>query len=444
MQKRDQTLIDNAQTLSDTLSTTNQEIIDSLQESIDLERQIRDNTKKEEEIADMEARLAYLRRDTSGANAQEIRELEKQLKDTTEEYGDSLIDQEIDRLSKDNEKAQEQRQKQIDLAQAQLDFWVKTGAYMMTAQNSNLSFEDFMQYWEDLNDYDSLNEYDKLIKNEEAARIFNSGSKDSSSLLSYDMQQNSYQDSSGRYFKKDLNSDNIRQVDKEGNFLEKGAQYNISDKVSGNFNAKTISFREDLGSALGILQQLDAVINSKSSSDIIKKLQEGLNTLIKDGKLGQIGSLLTVDGNYNQATRNAVKVLQTKLGSLNADGIWGPKTHKALINNDEFKAYKTGGLADFTGPAWLDGTNSHPELVLNQRDTQNFIQLKDILAEILNGATSAHNISQSTKGDTYYDITIQVDSISSDYDVDQMAARIKQQIYEDSSYRNVNSISLMR
>jgi hypothetical protein len=27
--------------------------------------------------------------------------------------------------------------------------------------------------------------------------------------------------------------------------------------------------------------------------------------------------------------------------------------------------YKTGGLADFTGPAWLDGTKSRPELVLN-------------------------------------------------------------------------------
>jgi hypothetical protein len=37
------------------------------------------------------------------------------------------------------------------------------------------------------------------------------------------------------------------------------------------------------------------------------------------------------------------------------------------------KAYETGGLADYTGPAWLDGTKSHPELVLNARDTENFI-----------------------------------------------------------------------
>jgi hypothetical protein len=27
--------------------------------------------------------------------------------------------------------------------------------------------------------------------------------------------------------------------------------------------------------------------------------------------------------------------------------------------------YKTGGLVDFTGPAWLDGTKSKPEIVLN-------------------------------------------------------------------------------
>jgi hypothetical protein len=37
------------------------------------------------------------------------------------------------------------------------------------------------------------------------------------------------------------------------------------------------------------------------------------------------------------------------------------------------KGYLRGGLADFTGPAWLDGTKSRPELVLNARDTQNFI-----------------------------------------------------------------------
>jgi hypothetical protein len=44
-----------------------------------------------------------------------------------------------------------------------------------------------------------------------------------------------------------------------------------------------------------------------------------------------------------------------------------------ILKQSGWTQYKTGGLADFTGPAWLDGTKSHPELVLNSRDTQNFI-----------------------------------------------------------------------
>jgi hypothetical protein len=58
------------------------------------------------------------------------------------------------------------------------------------------------------------------------------------------------------------------------------------------------------------------------------------------------------------------------------------RTYNSYKKN--IRKYKTGGLADYTGPAWLDGTKTRPELVLNARDTQNFIQLKDILASLLN------------------------------------------------------------
>ena len=42
---------------------------------------ISDNDKTETDLMDKEARLAYLRQDTSGANKQEILKLEKELKD---------------------------------------------------------------------------------------------------------------------------------------------------------------------------------------------------------------------------------------------------------------------------------------------------------------------------------------------------------------------------
>ena len=130
-----------------------------------------------------------------------------------------------------------------------------------------------------------------------------------------------------------------------------------------------------------------------------------------------------------------------------------PKTQKddklsslaATVNYLSKKAvavpyYLRGGLADFTGPAWLDGTKTRPELVLNAKDTQNFIQLKDILASLMSGSQT----STENNGDITYDIDINVESIGSDYDVEQVANRVKSLINEDARYRNNNAVSLKR
>ena len=103
--------------------------------------------------------------------------------------------------------------------------------------------------------------------------------------------------------------------------------------------------------------------------------------------------------------------------------------------------YKKGGLADFTGPAWLDGTKAKPELVLNQRDTENFIQLKDILRSLLNN--NQFNNS-GNGGDNIYEIHIEVDKLENDYDVEQVANKVKRMIVNDSQYRNVNAINRLR
>ena len=105
----------------------------------------------------------------------------------------------------------------------------------------------------------------------------------------------------------------------------------------------------------------------------------------------------------------------------------------------KINGYATGGVADFTGPAWLDGTKSRPELVLNARDTQNFLELKDTLSSLKsNGGFNLNG------GDNYYDIKVQVDSLSSDYDVDKAIDRIKARIAQDGAYRNVNTLSRLR
>ena len=103
-------------------------------------------------------------------------------------------------------------------------------------------------------------------------------------------------------------------------------------------------------------------------------------------------------------------------------------------------AYASGGLAKQTGPAWLDGTPSKPELVLNAKDTANFIALKDVLSRII-GSTNAIN---NTYGNATYEININVDHLNNDYDVDKVAQRVKKIIVNDSSYRNVTQVRKFR
>lgn len=55
------------------------------------------------------------------------------------------------------------------------------------------------------------------------------------------------------------------------------------------------------------------------------------------------------------------------------------------------KAYKNGGLADYTGLAWLDGTKTKPEMVLDAEDTQNFVALRDVLSSMMESDISYGN-----------------------------------------------------
>lgn len=49
------------------------------------------------------------------------------------------------------------------------------------------------------------------------------------------------------------------------------------------------------------------------------------------------------------------------------------------FRKSDVKAYKTGGLVDKTGLAWLDGTKSKPELILNPHQTENYMKLTKAL-----------------------------------------------------------------
>lgn len=73
------------------------------------------------------------------------------------------------------------------------------------------------------------------------------------------------------------------------------------------------------------------------------------------------------------------------------------------------RVHANGGLADYTGPAWLDGTKSKPEAVLNALQTQHFIDFTDTLDKMYSGVGTT-NTSSSVSIDN---IQFNVESMSS-------------------------------
>ena len=70
-------------------------------------------------------------------------------------------------------------------------------------------------------------------------------------------------------------------------------------------------------------------------------------------------------------------------------------TGKNNLSKYYYSAFKTGGLADYTGFAWMDGTPNKPELVLNAKDTENFIGLRDVLRDMSQDTLSINNPNYS-------------------------------------------------
>ncbi|MBO7078863.1 MAG: hypothetical protein J6W64_03530 [Bacilli bacterium] len=57
---------------------------------------------------------------------------------------------------------------------------------------------------------------------------------------------------------------------------------------------------------------------------------------------------------------------------------------------------------------------------------------------------TSNTVNNSYGGNLNLNITMNVDEIGSDYDVDRIVDRVKEVIYDTSSYRNINVLNFTR
>lgn len=453
-----QKIIDDQKKAYDKLKEQDDNYLDELRKNIEARRKARDRENDVEEIVKKQKRLAMLMRDSSGRNAGEIADLQKEIQDAQQDVIDDDIDRVIDSMEEANDKQQENWDNVIDKLQEQLDQDKENGKFIRLAEQKfeegpEAVMKQFEIFFRTGNTPYSQAEIDQKLKevldkldnafeyyngNNPAENPGGTGNKSYTPIKYLDPNgnvQQGYISSEGKTYKDRGLTERVDEGSIVPDAAGKHAWKLVGDKGVDVTSQLTDAQKRLLGIGTGG-QGTSGNTNTSASTTSRAKVANtgGKGVNLRSGP-GQ---------NYRKVGAYSDGTTVTVLDESNS-AWWKVKVGNATgyMASQYLKKYLNGGLVDFTGPAWVDGSKSAPEAFLDAQDTRNFAQLKDILASLLRADRfKANEVTPARGGDCTIYVT--VDQIVSDYDVDEAVARIKQEIMSGSAYRNINLVNRHR
>lgn len=423
--------IDKLKEINDSIYSASQDMISGLKEGIEDYRQKREQDEKKKELEDKEQRLAVMLSDTSGANQLDILSLQDEIKNDRQGFTDELIDNNIEAMEKQAQEAHDQREKTINLQYEHLDYLKESGQLAKKADNliteaqwSRKVQERIENLLKTENNYSMMGKANRSQWSQEFATRFEQA------LVGLNNRGGS--------------KVTIGKAGKKVSFTNAAGK-----KVTGTWTSSgKIASNGRLYSDLVDAKPFDSSSNpirSTTESAIVSKAF--LKNFAAAAKLGKTGFNKDGKGTENIKKYFGQEGYNTYIGYLkNMTEAQAKKIYNALSDSDKnrmklsywknYYGYATGGLADFTGPAWLDGTKANPEYVLSADQTRAFFRLIDV-------AESIDNKKSTSNGDVYLNVNME-NSISSDYDVDSMWEEMQNKITEAADYRNVNLLGFGR
>ena len=98
-------------------------------------------------------------------------------------------------------------------------------------------------------------------------------------------------------------------------------------------------------------------------------------------------------------------------------------------------AYKEGGVVDYTGPAWVDGTPTKPEAFLNAVDTKNIRDLLDAFSYIKSPRMTYYdtmkNMGNTNNSIGEVSVTINGATFEDDADYEKIAQRVGEEFAKE-------------
>lgn len=489
--------VDALQSKYDSMKDADDDYLDALQEAIDKQRKLRDQENAYEDLAKQEKKLSLMQRDTSGANALEVQNLEEDIQKSREDLLDEAIDNVIDGLSKLYESQEELRNEEMELKQALLD---NTLYWNQQAENLAGSFENADEYAAYLSSISK--EYADMTLTMQQDKLAEYG--DTYTQATEYMAMVSMDSASETH---DFINDTVTTTGEEIAQVVTNTAETFSTEVIRSYNATTEAFLADMQKAeLEIKNANDALQEAykklNECADAANRAATELNNAraaanggdapqfedeIEDNRpewekadtITSFASALGVNGHeiddmshkakndseyYNMiytaiAGRNDLTDEQMKkfFELLSPYGIRGAATYfisdinhnpNMKTDDDIFQALKKrlkfaeGGLVNFTGPAWVDGQPDKPEAFLSAEDTENIGNAAKILADIpwLDRTTSNGQVITNNGGDVSVEINLNIDHISSETDIDEMLERVKEEIVEVARPAGTNTI----
>lgn len=190
----------------------------------------------------------------------------------------------------------------------------------------------------------------------------------------------------------------------------------------------------------------DAYIHSLASGAGYEHVDDFLDGLGKAASSSSGGG----GGGGNNSTSAASSTIGKSAADLMRELLagMGATSPNSAINNWLVKskinyAYDSGGLVDYTGPAWVDGTPMAPEAFLDAEDTalvRNFLDA----AKFVSVKMSMPNFADGLFGNTNnsignVNITINEATISDDQDINDLAHRIGDSFVEQLSMQGFHT-----
>lgn len=361
---RQQAQIDKMKDLLDATQNASEEYINGLTDALNKEQQLYNKNQNDRELSKLQRQLAILQR--SGGSASEIKNLQNQIDSKLQsDYFDAMQKQ-IDTIQEASNNQIEKLQKQIDIATEALEYQKENGllwqeVYQMMNEWTPEKMLEFIEkytqsYREDSGLQSSENSKETKKELEIWANKRDMNARDEAWKKYYsdakydDTIKKNYSASAQEAFNAGYASGGAEEGARRANEIFENAKKNQGSSTSNSSSSSGSSTPTPEQGARG---------NAKFKNKDYQVYSYDDATTKKKGPI--------VYGNGKNVSFTVYDEQGNRILISGTDGK-GRKIEKRWVPKKYFQ-YAQGGLVDYTGPAWVDGSKSKPEAFLSAKDT---------------------------------------------------------------------------